>query len=319
MRIGGHPWLVAPRPTPWSRSAPPCVCAPCGPDPSASTWQPTRDVGTGGESTDGGGAHGVVGEGDAGMALDWPDPLEWLAAARAHPLVANGAQAPDDRPLRLAGRCSTCSATGATSRRSEPTGRNGPTCRRRPQGLADGLGRLFPREDADRQRLAAATAAVRGATIVAGGPGTGKTTTVARIIALLRQLEGPQLAVALAAPTGKAAARLPEAVAEAALGMAPEDRARVGQPQASTLHRLLGWRPDSNEPVPPRSEQSPAPRRGHRRRDVHGLAAVDGTASLMPCGRDARLVLVGDPTSWPPSRPAPCSATWSARAGAGLL
>ena len=68
----------------------------------------------------------------------------------------------------------------------------------------------------DLQRMAAATAVLRPVSVVAGGPGTGKTTTVARVLALLdEQAVGagrrPPL-VALAAPTGKAAARLEEAV-----------------------------------------------------------------------------------------------------------
>jgi exodeoxyribonuclease V alpha subunit len=77
------------------------------------------------------------------------------------------------------------------------------------------------------------------------GPGTGKTTTVARLLALLRDQPGPEPRIALAAPTGKAAARLEEAVRSATAGLHPDDRARVGEVRASTLHRLLGWQPGS--------------------------------------------------------------------------
>ena len=77
--------------------------------------------------------------------------------------------------------------------------------------LGRALQRLFPGAEPDRQRLAAATAALRAVTIVAGGPGTGKTTTVAQLLAVLRELHGERLTVALVAPTGKAAARLQEA------------------------------------------------------------------------------------------------------------
>src|SRR5699024_7746356 len=62
----------------------------------------------------------------------------------------------------------------------------------------------------DRQRLAAVLGASRRLAIISGGPGTGKTTTVKRLVKLARRLE-PDLTVALAAPTGKAAARLAEA------------------------------------------------------------------------------------------------------------
>ena len=92
----------------------------------------------------------------------------------------------------------------------------------------------------DRQRIAVAVAATEWITIVVGGPGTGKTHTVGRILALLYALRGPTLRVALAAPTGKSAAQLGEAVAAQAqqLGLPPNLA-------ATTLHRLLGWRRDS--------------------------------------------------------------------------
>ncbi len=93
-------------------------------------------------------------------------------------------------------------------------------------------------------------------------------------------------AVALAAPTGKAAARLQEAVHEEAVRLA-------GQPSrsetlllalsASTLHRLLGWRPGKPQPLRPRPRQPPAARRRDRRRDLDGLAVADGHGSSRPC------------------------------------
>ena len=100
----------------------------------------------------------------------------------------------------------------------------------------------YPRsKEPDLQKLALFQAATRQLTIITGGPGTGKTTVVARVIDLL--LKGnPGLQVRLAAPTGKAAMRLSEAV-------------KV-QP-AVTLHRLLGmrsngrsWRHGRDNPVP---------------------------------------------------------------------
>ena len=74
--------------------------------------------------------------------------------------------------------------------------------------VAAELGALFPPDpDApgpDRQRMAAAVAATRWTTVRAGGPGTGKTHTAARIIALLHALHGSGLRVGLCAPTGRA-------------------------------------------------------------------------------------------------------------------
>ena len=94
------------------------------------------------------------------------------------------------------------------------------------------------------QRLAVAMALTRRLTIVTGGPGTGKTTTVIRLLALLLERE-PGLRIALAAPTGKAAARLAESIVAQIgdLAAVPEAvRARIPR-QAATLHRLLGWTP----------------------------------------------------------------------------
>ena len=132
--------------------------------------------------------------------------------------------------------------------------------------------------------------------VVAGGPGTGKTTTVARIVALLAEQAGAMPLVALAAPTGKAAARLEEAVhAEARrLDVAPDVREGLLGLNASTLHRLLGWRPGSHSRF-----------RHHRgNRLPHDVVIVDETSmvSLSLMARvveavrpQARLVLVGDP------------------------
>ena len=80
-------------------------------------------------------------------------------------------------------------------------------------------------------------------TVISGGPGTGKTTTVTRILALLAA-QDRETRFALAAPTGKAAARLEESIAEqlTKLSVAPEIRGRIPR-SASTLHRLLGYSP----------------------------------------------------------------------------
>ncbi len=116
--------------------------------------------------------------------------------------------------------------------------------------LQEGLQRLFPKQpsgQADWQKLAAATAVLRRFCVISGGPGTGKTSTVLRILALLRQQPGgAELNIALAAPTGKAAARLQESIhsAKGRLGM-DEPLCMAIPEQASTLHRLLGAKPQS--------------------------------------------------------------------------
>jgi exodeoxyribonuclease V alpha subunit len=273
----------------------------------------------------------VTTEGDAPVdvaALPWPDPAAWRAALRASPLVAAGpdpadgnpadadpavvAQADagdgaDARPLRLDGsrlyldrywREERAVAVDLRTRAAVVDAVD-------EAALAAALDRLFPDSPpGDRQRDAAATAARRRLTVVAGGPGTGKTTTVARILALLvagALAEGrPLPRIALAAPTGKAAARLEEAVHDAAHDLAADGRIdaavrdRLLAVEAATIHRLLGWRPGSRS------------RFRHDRDDrlPQDVVVVDETsmvslslmARLVAAVRDgARLVLVGDP------------------------
>jgi exodeoxyribonuclease V alpha subunit len=113
--------------------------------------------------------------------------------------------------------------------------------------LRKGLERYFPDANDIEQKLAAATAVLRRFCVISGGPGTGKTTTVVKILALLaEQAGGRGLAIALAAPTGKAAARVQDAM-RAALGQLELDLfSRETMPgEALTIHRLLGARADS--------------------------------------------------------------------------
>lgn len=115
--------------------------------------------------------------------------------------------------------------------------------------LSESLTRLFAfnQQQPDWQRLAAAQAVRRRLAVISGGPGTGKTTTVVRLLAaLLEQPGGDRLAIGLAAPTGKAAARMAEAIrnAKADLPLADELKALLPD-EARTLHRLLGSRGDS--------------------------------------------------------------------------
>lgn len=151
----------------------------------------------------------------------------------------------------------------------------------------DGLDEMFPRPEPDLQRLAVATALLRQCAIIAGGPGTGKTTTVARLLALLHR-QGKS--VALAAPTGKAAARLTEAVAEA---MTEADREAVGDVTASTLHRLLGARKGSGRFSHDRSNPLP---QDAVIVDETSMVSLPLMARLLEALRlDAQLILVGDP------------------------
>ena len=115
--------------------------------------------------------------------------------------------------------------------------------------LRAGLDRYFPppAETPDWQRVAATASLTRRFAVISGGPGTGKTATVARILALVLEQAGERgLNVALAAPTGKAALRLRHSIRQAIgqLGLAAELGARMPD-QVLTIHRLLGTMPGS--------------------------------------------------------------------------
>lgn len=227
---------------------------------------------------------------DGAEDLPWPDPAAWEAAIVASPLTTAGVLRREDALLYL-------------DRFWREEGQVRDDLLRRiaapapvvdEAALSETAGRLFP-AGYDEQRTAALAAARQWTTVLTGGPGTGKTTTVAGLLALLtEQSEGP-LRIALTAPTGKASARLQQAVEEAQAEdrFSDADRARLTGLSASTLHRLLGWTPGSRNRF-----------RHHRRNKLpHDVVVVDETsmvsltmmARLLEAVRpDARLVLVGD-------------------------
>jgi len=148
-------------------------------------------------------------------------------------------------------------------------------------------------DGASEQRRAVDGACGNALTVLVGGPGTGKTTTVAALLASLVAAD-PDVQIALAAPTGKAAARLGVALRDAAQHLEPALAQRLASTEASTIHRLLGVRRwsstrfhhDRHRPLP------------------HDVVIVDEMsmvslplmAKLLDAVRpDARLVLVGDP------------------------
>lgn len=169
--------------------------------------------------------------------------------------------------------------------------------------LAATLERVSGRHLSAEQRAAVEHAARHRTSVLTGGPGTGKTTTVARIlVALADQFAAAHerpMAVALAAPTGKAATRLQEAV-RAELGpdglgvLAADGSPGLAAPEALTLHRLLGWRPDSTT----RFVHDRSNRLKYDLVVVDEASMVDLTmiARVLEAVRpEARLVLVGDP------------------------
>jgi len=116
--------------------------------------------------------------------------------------------------------------------------------------LKSGLERLFDREEGggiDWQRVAAAAALAGRFCVISGGPGTGKTSTVVKIIALLLEQPGGEgVRIALAAPTGKAAARLKDSILSARERLGERTGVAGSLPgEVTTIHRLLGVIPGS--------------------------------------------------------------------------
>ena len=165
-----------------------------------------------------------------------------------------------------------------------------------PTDVSQTLADLFPASsdgEINWQLVAAATACLQPVCVITGGPGTGKTTTVTRLLTALLSLQ-PGLRIALAAPTGKAAARMMESIRQARQRDDVPETIRAtmaGIPDESyTLHRLLGWTPT-----------------GFRYNAKHPLAwdciVVDEASMvdlammhqlLQAMPRHARLILLGD-------------------------
>ena len=147
--------------------------------------------------------------------------------------------------------------------------------------LAQTLDALFPASDeTDWQKVAAAVALTRRISVISGGPGTGKTTTVARLLAaLIQTTRQPRCRIRLAAPTGKAAARLTESLGEALSRLPLTDEQKALLPtEASTLHRLLGAQPGSQR------------MRYHAGNPLHLDVLVVDEASMIDLPMMARLI-----------------------------
>jgi exodeoxyribonuclease V alpha subunit len=231
-----------------------------------------------------------------GSELPWPEPEQWLAAVRASVLMHSPPllRLYGDRLLYLDRYWREEEQVCADLVLVAQLGVGAPVD---DTWLGVVLDRVVPAEGYDEQRAAARTTLSQWTTVLTGGPGTGKTTTVAALLALLAEqalLAGRPARIALAAPTGRAAARLQEAVQGEIDRLDAADRARLAGLRAVTLHRLLGTRPDTSVRF-----------RHHRgNRLPHDVIIVDETsmvsltmmARLLEAVRpQTRLILVGDP------------------------
>lgn len=233
-------------------------------------------------------------------SLPWPDPDTWLDRVAASPLVApvGGGVAP-----------LVVHAGLVSLERSRTVERAVARCLldriadRSPSGAAPSdpgvAATLLTGPGSDRQLAAVASSLEGRLTVLLGGPGTGKTTTVAALVAALIERGGAPVSIALAAPTGKAAARLGEAFAEAAARLPAELAEPLAATPATTIHRLLGTMPlgsaGANRGAFRHHGRNPLP---------HDIVIVDESsmvslplmARLLDALRpDARLVIVGDP------------------------
>lgn len=150
-----------------------------------------------------------------------------------------------------------------------------------------------PQPQPDRQKLAAALAARQRLLILSGGPGTGKTTTVVRLMAVLASLSSRPLVMAMAAPTGKAAARLSESVSAARDRLPVSDSVRRSLPAtAQTLHRLIGLFPGAGRPRHHAGNPLPVDVLVIDEASMIDLSLMARTLDALPA--HARLILLGD-------------------------
>ncbi|MDO5736560.1 MAG: exodeoxyribonuclease V subunit alpha [Propionibacteriaceae bacterium] len=219
--------------------------------------------------------------------LPWPEPEPWLAAVSASPAVAAPGEAA--RPFRLVGSLLYLDRYWSEERTVESRLRHRTALPARPiddAHLERARQPLPGMDQDDHQDAAVLCALTHPSTVITGGPGTGKTTTVARILGGLADAANPPL-VALAAPTGKAATRLMSAVSDA---LPTRDGLRL---RGETLHRLLGVVPGRSHRVHNRDNLLP-----------HDVVIVDETSMvsltmmswlLEAVSDGTRLILIGDP------------------------
>ncbi|MET0934885.1 MAG: exodeoxyribonuclease V subunit alpha [Luteibacter sp.] len=168
-----------------------------------------------------------------------------------------------------------------------------------PPDLSRELDRLFPAEGdgLNWQKVACAIAARGSFAVITGGPGTGKTTTVVRLLGLLQTLahkrNEPRLRIRLAAPTGKAAARLNASIAAQIERLDVDPAVKQAIPaEVTTLHRLLGSRPDTRAFRHDRDNPLHLDVLVIDEASMIDLEMMAATLDALPA--DARLILLGD-------------------------
>ena len=236
-------------------------------------------------------------------SLPWPDPAQWEKAVAGSPIVGDGE---GDTPLVLVdGRLYLQRYHAYEGQVADfIIDRIGRAREVLDPELDELLDRALEPDTISKpnlQRRAAGIALTSRFSVIAGGPGTGKTHTIAAMLSALAGIDKPFPSVALAAPTGKAAARLGEAMTNEANRSSQDGKLvhdgsvqdRLLSVEASTIHRLLGYHPARGRFRHDRDNRLP-----------HDLVIIDEmsmvslplAARLLAAVRDdATVVLVGDP------------------------
>ena len=248
--------------------------------------------------------------------LAWPSPDEWIASLLSVPSIVRVVESPDaapvldERPLVLWGRrvylqrhwVDECSIA-ASMRQRAALPEAAPLTAHGSALLDVLLPALDEHGKPELQRVAVDTSLSRPVSLIVGGPGTGKTHTLARLLAVLLHdavSNGRDIQVALAAPTGKAAQRMKESIeaalaSDALVANVPEGvRERLRSVRPLTIHRLLGPLPVQRQRF--RHDSATPLRYDVVVIDETSMVAMPLLARLVEAVRpDARLVLVGDP------------------------
>ena len=234
---------------------------------------------------------------DLAAELGWPSPAQWARELAASPLVGDFGAEPNAVPLRLVDSLVYLERYWAAEELVA-------VLLHERQLLAppavdlDLLARSLDRRPAnthedDLQRRAVEAAVGSWTTVLAGGPGTGKTTTVARVLAAVAEQSGSTVRVALSAPSGKASSRLHQSVTSQSEALRRAGSIMPAHGSGMTLHKLLGAKGMTGEF-----------RHGPTNPLPYDLVVVDEVSMvdlqifatlLSAVGQHTRLLLVGDP------------------------